>query len=98
MEEGLEEDPDQEEEDDGGVLIGDIDIDLLLDVEDMVGIVPGIGLVDYAKMGVLILVMINGVANIPGADLMTVGPLPIVMGAYIRLLEKKEREINIIKI
>jgi hypothetical protein len=94
MEEDLEEDPDQEEEEDGGVLIGDIDIDLLPVVEDMVGIVPGIGLVDYVKMDVLILGMINGVANIPGADLMTVGPLLIVMGADIRLLEKKAREKN----
>ena len=74
----------EEEEEDGGVPIGVIDIDLPLVVEDMVGIDLGIGLVDYVKMDVLILVMINGVANIPDADQMTVGPLPIVMDVDIK--------------
>jgi len=68
----------EEEEEDGGVPIGVIDIDRPLVVEHMVGIDLGIGLVVYVKMDVLILETINGVANILGADLMTVGPLQIV--------------------
>ena len=68
----------EEEEEDGGVPIWVIDIDRPLVVEHMVGIDLGIGLVVYVKMDVLILETINGVANILGADLMTVGPLQIV--------------------
>ena len=68
----------EEEEEDGGVPIGVIDIDRPLVVEHMVGIDLRIGLVVYVKMDVLILETINGVANILGADLMTVGPLQIV--------------------
>lgn len=74
----------EEEEEDGWVPIGVIDIDRPLVVEHMVGIDLGIGLVVYVKMDVLILETINGVVNILGADLMTVGLLQIVTDVDIK--------------
>jgi hypothetical protein len=77
-------DTDQEEED-GGVLDGDIDIDHHLDMEDADGIIRGIGLADYVKMVAQILAIINGAANIPDADRVIVGLRQTVMVADIRL-------------